>query len=110
MKAYLINPELISIEEVEIEENSDGEPQLDHIRGLIGCSWIDVARLTNSTGDVIYVDDEGMLKDGNELFGHEEYYSPLAGIGIVLGTDNQGNTIAPTVTLEQLKNKVCWFA
>lgn len=108
MKAFIINPNTISISEVELDETEDGNPTLDSINSAIGCSWIDVARLDNPSRDVIYVDDEGLLLDENSFFRHEEYPEILAGIGVVLGTDDQGNSIEPSTTLDELREKIAW--
>lgn len=109
MKAYLINPKTIEIQEVELEEDEAGSPTLESVYSHIGCRWIDVARLANGSRDVLYVDDEGLLDSSNELFRHAEYHSPLAGIALCVGTDEQGNTTPPVCTIDELRDRVSWL-
>lgn len=98
MKAYLIDPEARTITEVE----HDGDYR--QIYEFIDADCFDLARL-NEHGDGIYVDDEGLFT--KRCFFHVEGYShPLAGKGLVLGCDEEGNSTAPTITLEWLKERV----
>lgn len=99
MKAILINPIEQTITAVEHEGN------LQSIRNLLNCQTVDVARFDNPHRDAIYVDDEGLYV--NEYFFFVEgYYTPLAGLGLVVGLDWEGGDAAPVTTLDEIKQKV----
>ena len=99
MKAILIDVKTQEIKEVE----HDGEIQ--NIYNLIDCRAFDLVRIDDVNS--IFVDDEGILKD-NLYF---EYSASgrvfqLAGSGLILGVDDEGNSIPPTLTVEDVKGKV----
>ena len=98
MKAYLIDPYEQSVSEVEY--NGD----YNQIYKLIDATTFDVARIAN--GDSIYIDDEGLSKDWQEFFMHKDYGNPLAGKGLVLGCNDEGDSTEPACTLEQLRGQV----
>ena len=97
MKAILIDPYDRSISEVEY--NGDYKQIYDLIDSPSRC--FDIARLEN--GDGIYVDDMGMC-DGLKLFTYNDY--PLAGKALILGSDEEGDSTPPFVTLEEVKKNV----
>lgn len=101
MKAILINPFDQSIREVEYDAKDDD------ISVIINCRYFDVANLPN--GDGIFVDDEGMLNNPTHFFKHEDYHSPLAGKGLILGCDDEGESIAPATTIEEVRRKVTFL-
>jgi hypothetical protein len=98
MKAYLIDPELHAITEFEY----DGSMQ--DIYETIDATMFDAIRI-NDDGDVVYVDDEG-LYNSTHYWAYGEYPHPIAGKGMVLGTDSHGESIAPVITLEKLEDRV----
>ena len=99
MKAILIDVKTQEIKEVE----HDGK--LQNIYDLIDCRTIDIVRIDDVNG--IFVDDEGILKDNLyfEYSGSENVFK-LAGNGLILGVNDEGNSISPTLTVEDVKNKV----
>lgn len=97
MNAYLIDPFEKTL--TEVEYNGD----FREICRLIDAQVFDLARLPN--GDAIYVDDEGLFKR-NEFFKHKGYGNPLAGKGLVLGCDEQGDSTSPSCTLDELLDQV----
>lgn len=57
--------------------------------------------------NLVYVDDEGLLKaDPRYYFSLEGFPSPLASRGLVLGSDEEGETISTTLSLEALQAMV----
>lgn len=74
----------------------------------LDCDLFDVARF-NDKGDVVFVDDEGLLKKPSFFFGIEGYPQPLAGIGLVAGTSEDGETIEPTVSLGWVRANVTFL-
>ena len=98
-KAILIDPTNQTI--TEVEWNGD----FHHIYNLIDCDTYDVARI-NAEGDGIFVDDEGLFKEQQAFFWHSDYPQPLAGKGLILGCDEEGESVVPHTTLEEVTNKV----
>jgi hypothetical protein len=98
--AYLIDPAECAIKQVTY--NGDYKQISEHL----GCDYFDCVRLAND--DSIFVDDEGLLKDGQHYFAHADYPSPLAGRGLVLGTNAEGESISPQVSLEELSKQIRW--
>ena len=52
--------------------------------------------------DAIFVDDEGLFKDDQRFFMLRGYHEPLAGRGLVLGANAEGDTTSPKITMEKL--------
>jgi hypothetical protein len=101
VRLFLIDP-FKGIEEWEY--NGDWKT----IAPALDCSLFDVVRF-NDKGDVVYVDDEGLLCQPQFFFTITGYPTPLAGRGIVAGTDDEGETVAPTVTLEWVRKNVTFL-
>ena len=99
MKAILIDVKTQEIKEVE----HDGK--LQNIYDLIDCRTIDIVRVDDVNS--IFVDDEGILKDNLyfEYSGSENVFK-LAGNGLILGVNDEGNSISPTLTVEDVEGKV----
>ena len=76
-----------------------------NIAELTDCDTYDCARI-NAEGDGIFVDDEGLFKEQQYFFWHEDYGQPLAGKGLVLGCDAGGESVTPHTTLEEVRKKV----
>ena len=100
MKAILINPFDKTVTEVQLTSD------FRDIQKAIKAEWFTTVRI--SRRDYIYVDDEGLLKDlsTQAFFIHTNYPQPLAGIGCVLGCDEEGESMDTTLTLEQVKRAV----
>ena len=99
MKAILIDVKTQEIKEVEHDNT------LQNIYDLIDCRAFDLVRIDDVNS--IFVDDEGILKDNLyfEYSGSENVFK-LAGNGLILGVDDEGNSISPTLTIEDVKGKV----
>lgn len=101
MKAYWINTPAQRIEEVEYA----GDWR------TIAPNWLACDLFTavqiNSQGDVVFVDDEGLI-NGNPhgWFTLRTYHQPLRGYGLVLGTDSRGESTAPSCSLRYLQEIV----
>jgi hypothetical protein len=57
-------------------------------------------------GDVIYVDDEGLLKPMDWFFAIKGGHQPFAGCGLVLGSNEEGETVSARIALQDLKRRV----
>lgn len=97
MKAFLIDPHLKVITSV------DCAPGIDPIYALLEARPFDVCYIDQD--DVLYVDDEGLLKP-NEFFTLNG--RPFAGKAVVLGDDREGNTIDAHHTLDELSARVAF--
>lgn len=67
-------------------------------------------------GDTLYIDDEGLLKDPEFFFTFGSYPQPLAGNGLILGVDEEGDDTDATLPLDKavaaitfLRGKVAGF-
>jgi hypothetical protein len=97
---YLIDPFACTITEVQYSGH------YQDIYKHIDAECYDCARL-NVEGDGLFVDDEGMFKEGTMFFYHEDYPHPLAGKALMLGCNMEtGETQAPYTTLDELTRKV----
>jgi hypothetical protein len=99
MIAYLIDPMARSITEVEYDDSN-----YRNICELIDAQLFDVVRFS-ATRDVIFVDDEGLFNPRG-FFRVDGYPSPLAGKGLVLGTNSEGESIEPGLSLEDLEGTI----
>ena len=103
MKAILIDVKNQEIKEVEHDNT------LQNIYDLIDCRTFDLIMI--DTVNNIFVDDEGLLRQNQLYF---EYSGSngifqLAGNGLILGVDDEGNSISPTLTIEDVKGKVSFL-
>ena len=103
MKAYFIDSEKKEIKEVEYTN-------WEQISPMLGARSFDVATF-NKKEDCVYVDDEGLLSltENSKFFEIKGYPQPLAGNGLVLGTNDEGESIEPSITLEELKGMVTFL-
>ena len=108
MKAYLILPQSRTIEEV----NHSGDYK--QIYDFIGATTFDAVCLYENR-DTAYIDDEGLIPKTHKgkqveqhFWIHRNYPTPLAGAGLILGCDDEGETVAASCTIEQLRDDVKW--
>lgn len=99
MKGYLIDPFKRTIEEV--EHNGS----LDSIYELIDARCFALAAF-DGKGNSAYVDDEGLFRDGQEFFLMKNYPQPLAGKGLILGCNDEGDSVSPTVSIDEVRAQV----
>jgi hypothetical protein len=101
MRALLIDPIAKTI--TEVDHNGDYHQIYEYLsdpaNGLKATTF-DSVRVDNT--NVIYVDDDGLLKDPRYFFMFSHYHQPLAGRGLVLGVSSSGDTIATTLTVKKL--------
>lgn len=98
MRAYLIDP----TEKTVVEIDYDGD--FRSIYTLIEAELF-AAVFLNTNQDCVYIDDEGLLKP-NTFFQIQGYPNPLAGKGLVLGTNAEGESIEPSLNLSWLRLNV----
>ena len=101
MNAYFINPFSKKITTVDY----DGDYQ--SISRLIDASrgYFDVVRLYGNQ-DAAFVDDEGLYVEDQQFWIHRNYPQPLAGKALVLGCNDEGDSIEPQTSFETLTNDI----
>ncbi len=103
MRAILIDPSNKTI--TEVDYNGDYQ----HIYALIGANCFDCVRIGDDEEHTIYVDDEG-LYNGKVQTGMFRYAGEnpayLAGKGLILATDEEGESVAATMALDAVADMV----
>ena len=105
MKGYLIDSAARKIREVEYDDT--GSRSIRAIAGFsclaIGWEWV--------CGDVMYVDDEGLLKPTANWFRVKRRPDgqPYAGNGFVTGKDTADSTAAPSLRPEDILAELEWL-
>jgi hypothetical protein len=100
MQAVLIDPYKEEI--TNVEYNGDYKQIYEHIKA----DCFTLVRLHDN--DDVFVDDEGLLRvtKDTKFFMFNEYPQPLAGYGLILGNDEEGESIAAHHTAEFYRPKV----
>lgn len=100
MEAYFIDAANKTVNRIEY----DGDWR--SINRTIGCDTFTVVN-ANEHGDSIFLDDEGHLgvPDQN-YFWFDGYPTMLAGNGLVLGTDKEGESVEPCQSIEWFKERI----
>ena len=102
MRLIKIDPQMRTVEAVE----SPGT--LGDLYRLIDCRMIDVcARQDN--GDSLTVDDEALYLEPQPPAFSFAGYGPIHGIALLTGTDDEGGTAEPAMTVEQATNSITWL-
>tara|TARA_B100001113_G_C20910009_1_gene535236 strand:+ start:168 stop:524 length:357 start_codon:yes stop_codon:yes gene_type:complete len=109
MRSILINPINETISEIFYAKHKE-HSRLEWIKNAIDVRTISGIRLDDN-GNYLYVDDEGMLLNMNYFFkytNNDYYVEPviLAGKGLVVSTDEDGNDIDSELTLGDLRPKI----
>ena len=100
MIGFLVDPYKQEITEVDVEDG------LQSMYKHIQADCVDAAYLGDS--DDVWVDDEGLLNVSNEtrLFGFPTYRNALAGYGLILGTNSEGESVEPHRPIEYYRENV----
>jgi hypothetical protein len=114
MKAILIDAVKREIREVEYRIQS-AEGELPTVGDYIG-GWIEAA-FRFPSGDVMFVDEEGLLKPTMHFFFCAfRTDQPMAGNGVVVGEEVEDEdvpggyyTVDPVVTVEWLRRNIIWM-
>ena len=108
MKAtgILIDPTTRTISEINLEGD------FTKIQEAINCRCFTTAPMIGADdcymNEAVFVDDEGLFVKGNPVWKADFLIQPLVGKGLILGCDEEGESITPTITLEQVKEAVQW--
>ena len=104
MKAYLIDPYAMTVEEVQYSGD------YNDIYALTDCQTFTCLTF-NEDEDTLFLDDEGLINGKEQAFfrlvdtpSGDTY--PLVGKALVLGCNEEGESVEPKITLEGLRNQV----
>lgn len=103
MRGILIDPFNRTIEEIETTG------KLPEIYSMLGVELITIVHIGET--DVLFLDDEGLFVDRHE----QEYFQwagasqPFAGKGLIVGTDEDGDSTDAEISLEEVNGKVSWI-
>lgn len=56
--------------------------------------------------ETLFVDDEGLFKTGTGFFAIDGAYQPYAGCGVIVGTDDEGETVSTGLTAAEVRARV----
>ena len=105
MKAILIDPILKEVKEVDYSGN------YEDIYKLIECRTFDIVRIPVGS-DGIYIDDEGLFAplQFRWEYRYNRIHPPirLVNKGLVLGCDDEGDSISPDSTVESIRRSITW--
>lgn len=106
MKAILVDPFARTVEQVNYSGN------YADIYPLIGAQTFDAVRIKpDENGDALFIDDEGPLMDeGQAFFSVAGVPNPIAGKALLLGCDEDGETVEAVTQLEELRELVAWIS
>jgi len=105
MRAVLINSTNKTVKDIEISETNT----LHDWYKAIGCSMVEVATYINDDKDSILVDEEGLmgtLNDATPFFMYEGGNMPFCGNGLVVGMDDEGNSVSCHISALEVAAKV----
>lgn len=100
MRALIIDAENQEVREAELDPGSTLRGMQAAVGGLIA-----QAHCFDGTHE-LYVNDEGLLVEHPHWFQILGAHQPFAGNGIVVGIDEDGETIAATMTLLELRGRI----
>ena len=101
IRAVIIDPYTETVENI----TYDGT-DYKNIYPLLRCSYFTCVSLKDD--DDVLVDDEGLLHitDSTKFFMLRDYPQPLAGYGLIVGTDGEGETISAHHDADYYRSKV----
>ncbi len=104
MKAIFIDSKKQQVSEVEIPETGT----LQAWYKIIGCDMVEIAAYLNPEQDSILVDEEGLMKlnDHSPFFIYEGAHQPFAGNGLVVGVNDEGESVSCKISIDEVKGKV----
>jgi hypothetical protein len=104
MRGILIDPQTFALTEVHLEPGKDRLQQIYH---LLRCDLFDCVGLGN--GDTLYVDDNGLATGSPYHFIVSDYPQPLVGRGLVLGADDEGESVSAKASLDDLRKRITFM-
>lgn len=107
VRAILIDPFTCTV--TEVEHDASNYPNIykliSHEAHPVDCFTCAYSNMLQS-GEAIFIDDNGMLNNPVRFFQFAGYPQALAGKGLILGCDEDGDTIGATSQLATIKSAV----
>jgi len=103
MKAILIDSINKEVKEVEIGKG------IDQMYEFLNCEIFTIASYLPKK-DAIFVDDEGLMNGTDVFFTYEGAHQPFAGNGLIMGCDNEGESVDCKIDLAEVKDKVKFYS
>lgn len=101
MKAILINAKTRDIKEVSVGDYKEMYVHLE-------CSMFQVGtELPNQ--DSIFVDEEGLINGTEYFFTYKDAHQPFAGNGLVMGCNDDGESVDCKIELNEVKSNVKFY-
>lgn len=102
IKCIHIDVDKGTVNYVEIDEDD-----VQQYYKLIGCTCMEVAyvRLLEPY-DVVYVDEEGLLKGPVNYFWLKGHQQPFAGSGLIVGTNEEGVSCDVTTDIHRIRRNI----
>ena len=104
MKAIKINSELKKIYIVYINHYNEIYPHLNPQCTTFCCP------VTFENQDTIFSDDEGLYNQFEGGFIFNDWNYPLVGNAIILGTDNEGDSVDVKTSIQEIEKKITWVS
>jgi hypothetical protein len=103
MRGIFIDPFTRTIEEVETTG------KLPEIYSMLGVELITIVHVGET--DVLFLDDEGLFVPAEEqaYFHWTGSAQPFAGKGLIVGTDEEGDSTDAEMDIEEVRKKVTWI-
>jgi hypothetical protein len=103
MRAILIDPKAKTI--TEVEYTGDYKNINEHIEAEL-FTVVGIDHYENEDRESLFVDDEGLYKEDQYFFLWNGYDQPLAGKGLILGYNAEGESIATSLGLDYVTSMV----
>ena len=103
MKAILIDSINKEVKEVEIGKG------IDEMYKFLQCQCFTIASYLPKE-DAIFVDDEGLMNGTDVFFTYEGAHQPFAGNGLIMGCDDEGESVDCKIGLTEVKEKVKFYS
>lgn len=112
MRCIVIDVETREVKEAQIPETGDSGASF--MQGVVGGFFTSagiIARFAD-TEDILFVDDEGLLKEKPGSFAFAGMNHPtdvgFAGSGVIVGIDGAGETVGARTSLAEVRQKVAF--
>ena len=102
MKAILIDSINKEVKEVEIGKG------IAEMYKFLNCECFTIASYLPKN-DAIFVDDEGLMNGTDVFFTYEGAHQPFAGNGLIMGCDDEGESVDCKISFTEVKDKVKFY-
>ncbi len=110
MRAIVVDPYEKRVYELEWPSLRDGSEyrKIVEVIGQAGLDSVRIAAHPDGTFDYLWVDDVGLSRPNQRYFMWEGYLQPLAGIAVIVGTSEGGDTIPTLIDEGWVRGQITW--